>query len=226
MIKENLNYLKELIAARCIATGRGEDSVTLIAVSKLFGADKIEEAIASGQRHFGENYAQEFRDKHAQLSGKGITWHFIGTLQTNKVKYVAGSADYIHSVESLKIMEEINRQAEKRGVTQKVMIEFKSSFESTKSGSNRDDVFMLAENAGKLSNIEVVGLMTMAPFVDDVTIIRDAFVRTRQLGEELNRSGYSMIKELSMGMTGDYTIAIEEGSTFLRIGTAIFGERH
>ncbi len=226
MIKENLNYLKELIAARCITAGRGEDSVTLVAVSKLFGTDKIEEALAAGQRHFGENYAQEFRDKHALLPGKGITWHFIGTLQTNKVKYVAGSADYIHSVDSLKILEEINRQAEKKGARQKVMIEFKSSFETTKSGSNSEDVFMLAESAGKLNNIEVVGLMTMAPFVDDVTIIRDAFVRTRLLRDELNRSGYTSIKELSMGMTGDYTIAIEEGSTFLRIGTAIFGERH
>lgn len=226
MIKENLNYLNELIAARCRATGRGEDSVTLVAVSKLFGADLIEQALAAGQTNFGENYAQEFRDKHALLTERGITWHFIGTLQTNKVKYVTGNAHFIHSVDSLKLLEEINKQAGKKGTIQKVFFEFKSSFESTKSGTNAGEVFTLAESAAGMGNIEVVGLMTMAPFVDDITIIRDAFVRTRQLRDELNRAGHNSIKELSMGMTGDYTVAIEEGSTFLRIGTAIFGERN
>ena len=226
MIRKNLEYLKELIANKCLATGRAADSVTLVAVSKLFGTDRIREAISAGQTHFGENYAQEFRDKFAELSSENIVWHYIGTLQTNKVKYVAGNAEYIHSVDSLKLLSEIQKQAEKKGVVQKIFLEFKSSFEETKSGSEAEGIFSLAEAASRMDNISVTGLMTMAPFVDDITIIRDAFVRTRVLRDELIRSGYTSVKELSMGMTGDYNVAIEEGTTFLRIGTAIFGERN
>lgn len=226
MIKKNLTHLKELIAKKCLSTGREADSVTLIAVSKLFEVERIREAISAGQLHFGENYAQEFRDKYAIFSDQELVWHYIGTLQTNKVKYVAGNADYIHSVDSVKILTEIQKQAEKKGIVQKVFLEFKSSFETTKSGAEVEDVFTLARETEDLKNIEVVGIMTMAPFVDDITIIRDAFRRTRLLVEELQRAGYSGIKELSMGMTGDYLTAIEEGATFLRIGTAIFGERN
>lgn len=226
MIRKNLNHLKELIAAKCLSTGREADSVTLIAVSKLFEIDRIREAISAGQTHFGENYAQEFRDKYAILSDQNLVWHYIGSLQTNKVKYVTGSADYIHSVDSVKILTEIQKRAEKKGIIQKVFLEFKSSFETSKSGAEVEDVFNLAGESTGMNNIEVVGVMTMAPFVDDITIIRDAFRRTRLLVEELHRAGYSDIKELSMGMTGDYLIAIEEGATFLRIGTAIFGERN
>ncbi len=226
MIRKNLNHLKELIASKCLSAGRAADSVTLIAVSKLFGVEQIREAISAGQLHFGENYAQEFRDKYAIFSDQELVWHYIGTLQTNKVKYVAGNADYIHSVDSVKILTEIQKQAEKKGIVQKVFLEFKSSFETTKSGAEVEDVFTLAGESEDMKNIEVVGIMTMAPFVDDITIIRDAFRRTRLLVEELQRAGYSGIKELSMGMTGDYLTAIEEGATFLRIGTAIFGERN
>ncbi|GAB1442228.1 YggS family pyridoxal phosphate-dependent enzyme [Ignavibacteriales bacterium] len=226
MIRKNLNHLKELIASKCLSTGRETDSVTLIAVSKLFEVELIREAISAGQQHFGENYAQEFRDKFAVLGDQNLIWHYIGTLQTNKVKYVTGNAEYIHSIDSVKILSEIQKQAEKRGIVQKVFLEFKSSFESTKSGGGIEDVFKLAEESRGLENIEIAGVMTMAPFVDDITIIRDAFRRTRLLVEELQRAGYSGIKELSMGMTGDYLIAIEEGATFLRIGTAIFGERN
>jgi pyridoxal phosphate enzyme (YggS family) len=226
LIRKNLNHLQELIAAKCLSTGRAADSVTLIAVSKLFGVDQIREAISAGQLHFGENYAQEFRDKYAILSDQELVWHYIGTLQTNKVKYVTGNADYIHSLDSVKILAEIQKQAEKKGIVQKVFLEFKSSFETTKSGAEVEDVFTLAGESQGMKNIEVAGVMTMAPFVDDITIIRDAFRRTRLLVEELQRAGYSGIKELSMGMTGDYLTAIEEGATFLRIGTAIFGERN
>ncbi|GAB1347807.1 YggS family pyridoxal phosphate-dependent enzyme [Ignavibacteriales bacterium] len=226
MIRKNIEYLRELIARKCLSTGRSVDSVTLIAVSKLFGTDKIRVAMETGQTHFGENYAQEFRDKYAELESEKLIWHYIGTLQTNKVKFVAGNADFIHSVDSLKLLTEIQKQAEKKGVTQKVFLEFKSSFEATKSGSEAEGIFALAEASATMKNIAVSGLMTMAPFVDDITIIRDSFVRTRILRDELIRSGYSSIRELSMGMTGDYNIAIEEGTTFLRIGTAIFGERN
>jgi pyridoxal phosphate enzyme (YggS family) len=226
MIRKNLNHLKELIATKCLSTGRDANSVTLIAVSKLFGVDRIQEAIFAGQSHFGENYAQEFRDKYAILSDQNLVWHYIGTLQTNKLKYVVGNTDYIHSVDSSKLLNEIQKQAEKKGVVQKIFFEFKSSFEVTKSGSGIEEVFNLAAESVSYKNVEVVGLMTMAPFVDDITIIRDSFRRTRLLLEELQRAGYSGIKELSMGMTGDYLTAIEEGTTFLRIGTAIFGERN
>jgi pyridoxal phosphate enzyme (YggS family) len=228
MIRRNLKQLNELIAQKCLLTGREADSVTLIAVSKKFGSDLIREAMSSGQVHFGENYAQEFRDKYAEFmqNDKKIIWHYIGTLQTNKVKYVAGSANYIHSVDSLKLLNEINKHCQKIGVVQKIFFEFKSSFESTKSGTEEAEIFRLAEESNNLMNIEVIGLMTMAPFVDDPHIIRDSFRRTRMLKEELNRAGYNSVTELSMGMTGDYNIAIEEGSTYLRIGTAIFGERN
>ncbi|MBK7866018.1 MAG: alanine racemase [Ignavibacteriales bacterium] len=144
MIRKNLLHLKELIAAKCLSTGREADSVTLIAVSKLFEIDRIREAISAGQVHFGENYAQEFRDKYAILSDQDLKWHYIGTLQTNKVKYVTGSADYIHSVDSVKILAEIQKQAEKKGKIQKVFLEFKSSFETSKSGAEVEDVFNLA----------------------------------------------------------------------------------
>lgn len=226
MIRKNLIHLKELIAAKCLSTGREADSVTLIAVSKLFEVERIREAISAGQINFGENYAQEFRDKYAILSDQDIVWHYIGTLQTNKVKYVTGNAEYIHSVDSIKLLSEIQKQAEKKGIVQKVFLEFKSSFETSKSGGGVEDVFTLAGESTGMNNIEVAGVMTMAPFVDDITIIRDSFRRTRLLVDELQRSGYSRIKELSMGMTGDYLVAIEEGATFLRIGTAIFGERN
>lgn len=225
MITKNLSHLNELILAKCVSTGREADSVTLIAVSKLFGVDQILEAISAGQTHFGENYAQEFREKYSQLSDQNLVWHYIGTLQTNKVKYVSGNAEYIHSVDSVKLLDEIDKQAGKKGIVQKVFLEFKSSFEPSKAGAETEGMFSLAEESTGMKNIEIVGLMTMAPFVDDTTIIRDSFRRTRLLREELQKAGYTGIKELSMGMTGDYLIAIEEGATFLRIGTAIFGKR-
>lgn len=225
MINENLKQLNEEIIAGCREAGRDDDAVTLVAVSKLFGTEKIEEAYAAGQRHFGENYAQEFRDKYALLNGKEIIWHYIGTLQTNKVKYVAGNADYIHSVDSVKILAEISKRSAAKRCVQNIFFEFKSSFEETKSGSGAQEVFTMAEAATNLPGVRAVGLMTMAPFVEDEKVIRDAFRRTRLLKEELNRAGYTSVTELSMGMTGDFKIAIEEGSTYLRIGTAIFGER-
>ncbi len=224
MIAENLQQLRERITAKCIECSRNPDNIRLIAVSKFFGTEAIIEANRLGIRDFGENKAQELRDKFDVLVNK-VTWHFIGTLQRNKVKYAVKSAEYIHSVDSVILAEEINNQAIKLDKVQKILLEIKTSFEDTKSGlTEMFDVLNLVRYCSTLSNIELKGLMTMAPLTDDKKIIRNSFTYLRNLKDKINQSG-SDLRELSMGMTNDYEIAIEEGATMLRIGSAIFGQR-
>jgi pyridoxal phosphate enzyme (YggS family) len=225
MIAENIKHLRERIAAKCVEFERDPEEVKLIAVSKFFGVDAINEANRLGITDFGENKAQELRDKY-EILGDNVTWHFIGTLQKNKVKYAVKAATYIHSVDSLPLADEINNQALKLDKVQKILLEVKTSFEDTKSGlSSNNEVLELTKHCSTLSNIELVGLMTMAPFTDDGRIIRQSFVDLRKLKDEINQNGFDL-SELSMGMTNDYEIAIEEGATMLRIGSAIFGQRN
>ena len=225
MIAENIKHLKERIDIKCAEIGRNSKEIRLIAVSKFFGVDAINEANRLGIDNFGENKAQELRDKY-EILGNKIIWHFIGTLQRNKVKYAVKAASFIHSVDSLILADEINNHAQKISKVQKILLEVKTSFEETKSGlDDYTEVFELTKHCSTLSNIELVGLMTMAPFTDDENIIRKSFSDLRKLKDEINQNGFDL-SELSMGMTSDYEIAIEEGATMLRIGSAIFGQRN
>ena len=224
MIAENLQILRNRIDQICAKVNRDSKSVKLIAVSKSFGVDEIKQAIQAGQAEFGENKAQELVAKF-DILGNQVTWHFIGHLQKNKVKYAVRTADYIHSVDSLSLAEEIQKHAEKLGKTQKILIEVKTSQEETKSGvTEKEEIKKIVKYCLKVSNLNLIGLMTIAPFTEDKNLIRKSFSYLRKLKEELNSEGYNL-KELSMGMTSDYEIAIEEGATMLRIGSAIFGER-
>jgi PLP dependent protein len=222
MISENLKKLEDRIEETCLKCGRNRSEIKLIAVSKTQSVKVINEALNSGLKEFGENKAQELRDKSELIKGD-FRWHFIGHLQTNKIKYVINAADYIHAVDSIKLADEINRRAEQINKTQKVLLEIKTSGETAKLGlDNEKEIFEVAEFCKSRSNLSLTGLMTMAPYTDDVNVVRSCFIKLRKIKEKLTQNGY-MLTELSMGMTNDYDIAIEEGATMLRIGTAIFG---
>jgi pyridoxal phosphate enzyme (YggS family) len=225
MIAENLQVLKKRITAKCFESQRDQQEVRLIAVSKFFGTNAIIEANKLGVTDFGENKAQELRDKH-EIIGDKVTWHFIGTLQKNKVKYAVRAASYIHSVDSQILANEINKEAKKLNKVQNILLEVNTSLEATKAGLlDKTEVMKLVKHCTTLSNINLVGLMTMAPLTDDEKIIRKSFADLRNLKDEINQNGFDL-GELSMGMTNDFEIAIEEGATMLRIGSAIFGQRN
>jgi pyridoxal phosphate enzyme (YggS family) len=224
MIAENVKHLKEKIAAKCADFKRNPQDIKLVAVSKFFGLDAINEVNKLGITDFGENRAQELRDKY-EILGDNVTWHFIGTLQKNKVKYAVKAATYIHSVDSATLANEINTQAQKLSKVQKILLEVKTSSEESKSGlTTESELLELVKHCSTLQNLELVGLMTMAAFTDDTEIIRKSFIELRNLRDKINQNGFDL-RELSMGMTNDYEIAIEEGATMLRIGSAIFGQR-
>lgn len=224
MIAENLSLLREKIEKICKKSGRNPSELKLIAVSKYFGLDAILEAKNLGLNDFGENRAQELTLKFEKI-GNSVTWHLIGTLQKNKVKYAVKAAEYIHSVDSIELVDEINNRAEKLDKVQKILIEVKTSGEETKSGLETEiEILELVKKCSKLKNINLTGLMTIAPLTDDEKIIRKSFKDLRNLKDKINNKGYNLT-ELSMGMTSDFEIAIEEGATMLRIGSAIFGKR-
>ncbi|HEX2963121.1 MAG: YggS family pyridoxal phosphate-dependent enzyme [Ignavibacteria bacterium] len=224
MISENINIVRDKINSRCLSSGRKAGDVRLIAVSKNTGIDSICQALESGITDLGENKAQELTEK-VPLIDKNVNWHFLGHLQTNKVKYVVPVAFLIHSVDSIRLAEEINRQAVKLGKVQQILLEVKTSEEATKYGvGNLEDLLSLASFCREAPGLSLQGLMTMAPFTDEEKLIRKSFSELRNLKVMLNERGFDLT-ELSMGMTHDYEIAIEEGATMLRVGTAIFGER-
>ena len=224
MITERLKIVKEKILETCIKSGRDHSEIKLIAVSKNFGLDDIETAYNLGIKDFGENKAQELEYKSEKFGNK-IFWHFIGNLQRNKVRFVSKSAEYIHSVDSLLLVSEINKYASKNNKIQKVLLQVKTSDEETKSGLvGESEVKDIAYYCKEFKNIDLIGLMTIAPYTDDRKLIQNSFSTLRKLKNKLNSEGFGL-KELSMGMTSDFEIAIEEGATMLRIGSAIFGER-
>jgi len=224
MIAENIKRLKDRIERKCAEVNRNPEDITLVAVSKNFSVIEINDVFKEGIKNFGENKAQELIPKYNQLKDK-VIWHFIGHLQRNKVRFAIEAAEYIHSVDSLLIASEINKRAAKINKIQKVLLQVKTSEEETKSGMTEEsEIFDLAEYCQEFPNIDLVGLMTISPFTDDQNLIRKSFSYLRNLKDELNSKGIKL-KELSMGMTSDFEIAIEEGSTILRVGTAIFGER-
>ncbi|MCU7495218.1 MAG: YggS family pyridoxal phosphate-dependent enzyme [Ignavibacteria bacterium] len=224
MIPENINIVKDKINRRCLKSGRNPDEIRLIAVSKNTGLASICGALEAGIKDLGENKAQELSEK-VPLIDKTVNWHFLGHLQRNKVKYVVPVAFLIHSVDSIRLAGEIDQQAQKIGKVQKILLEVKTSEEATKYGiSDPSELLELARFCKSAPALELLGLMTVAPYSDDKELIRKSFSKLRNLKTMLNERGFNL-NELSMGMTNDYEIAIEEGATMLRIGTAIFGER-
>jgi len=213
VIKENLEQVKNTLRA---------DS-TLVAVSKTKPNALIEEAYQSGQRIFGENKALELRDKALVLPAD-IEWHFIGRLQTNKVKYVVKAAQLIHSVDRLKLAKAINDEATKLGKVQEVLVQLNISLEDSKTGFNKEELEEILQAVKSYENINVVGLMTMAPFVDDAEEVRYVFKAMKEIYDQYQEE-YNL-KYLSMGMSNDYQIALEEGANMVRIGSSIFGARN
>jgi pyridoxal phosphate enzyme (YggS family) len=225
MVQENLDILEEKIIKKCNSSGRDRAEITLVAVSKTHPISLIKEAVNCGVKDFGENKAQEFKSKTEEYKEE-INWHFIGHLQTNKVKYVIESAHLIHSVDSLKIAKEIEKRASKINKIQKVLLELNTSGEHSKMGINDfSKTKELANYCKESESLDLTGLMTMAPYTDEEKIIRNCFSELRKIKDKLNGEGFELA-ELSMGMTNDYEIAIEEGATILRVGSAIFGERN
>jgi len=223
-IKERLEKVRNEIDKHCRKCGREPSEMKLIAVSKTFPNEDIIEAFQNGQRAFGENRAQEIRDKMDDLDDYAIEWHFIGPLQKNKVKYVAGKTKMIHSVEALKIAEEINKRTSRLDRQQNILLEVNCSGEENKHGISPEKTAKLISEIEALDHVNVCGLMTMAPLTENEDVIRKTFSTLRKLRDRL-RKEYKGLTELSMGMTNDYKIAIEEGATLLRIGSAIFGGR-
>lgn len=227
MICENLAEVEKRIQAACERAGRSRDEVTLIAVSKTKPVSMLMEAYDSGIREFGENKVQEMMDKYDQMPSD-IHWHMIGHLQRNKVKYLMGKSWLIHSVDSYRLAEEISQQSVKHNVSTDILIEVNIAGEETKFGTSREEAIQLVEVAAALPNIHICGLMTIAPFVDDPEDNRKYFRKIKELSVDIEQKNIDNVdmRILSMGMTGDYEVAIEEGATMVRVGTGIFGERH
>ena len=214
VVTENLRIVEEKIQNACKRSGRKREDVTLIAVSKTKPVSMILEAYRAGIRDFGENKVQELMEKKAQLPSD-IRWHMIGHLQRNKVKYLIGNAALIHSVDSLRLAEEISRESVKKGVETDVLIEVNAAGEESKFGVSPEEVLSLVTAVSELPAVHIKGLMTIAPYTEN---------------PEENRKYFSLLKHvsmsvLSMGMTNDYEVAVEEGATYVRVGTGIFGLR-
>ena len=226
MIKDNLCTVEENITAACKRSGRARDDVTLIAVSKTKPMEMLQEAYDLGCRDFGENKVQELLDKYDKMP-RDIRWHMIGHLQRNKVKYIVGKVYMIHSVDSMRLAEEISKEAVKKNVTVSVLVEINVSGEESKFGASVNEAVSLVENISKLPNIAVKGLMTIAPYVENPEENRLYFAKLKQIYVDIIHKNIDNVfmEELSMGMTGDYEVAIEEGATYIRVGTGIFGER-
>ena len=227
MIAENLKNLRKRIEQACQKCGRKIDDVQLIAVAKTFSAELIQEAIDTGQIEFGENYVQELQEKHKTLAEQVIHWHFIGHLQTNKVKFIAEYVDLIHSVDDLNLGNEISKRAERCNRVQDVLVEIHTTDEATKFGVQPEHAITLIKELSQLSHIRVCGLMTMGPFSDNPNDSRSSFRCVADLKTQIEAEGIVNVqmRHLSMGMTHDFEVAIEEGATLVRIGTAIFGRR-
>jgi pyridoxal phosphate enzyme (YggS family) len=230
MILENASEILRKMSHAAMRAGRQPDAVRLVAVSKTVPAERIREAMEAGLRVFGENRVQEARDKIAALQTArneftGVQWHLIGHLQKNKAKYAVQLFDLIHSVDSMELADELNRQAAKYGKVQRVLIEVKLSEEETKEGIAEEDLGALIAHVRRCPALSLEGLMAMPPYDPDPEKARPYFRRLRELRDGFTRAGVDL-PELSMGMSHDFAVAIDEGATMVRIGTAIFGGRN
>lgn len=229
-IAENFSFVEQRIKAAASRAGRDPSEIKLITVTKGFSVPRIVEAVEAGADTLGENRAAEAAEKYEILGrvveGRSISWHFLGYLQTNKVKYVIGFADFIHSVDRIRLAEEIDKRARTLDKRQPVLIEVNISGEPSKVGLKPAEVTGFVARLGRFRNIEAKGLMTMAPLTKDPELARPVFAGLREVLEKTRAAiGLSELNELSMGMTDDYEVAIEEGATMVRIGRAIMGSR-
>lgn len=220
-----LSAIKERMADAASACGRSPDTVRLVAVGKTQPVERIRRAIQSGAGIIGENYIQEAREKFDLLARMTVQWHFIGHLQRNKAKYAVRMFDLIHTVDSIRLAKELDLQARKIGKIQPVLIQVNISGERSKSGIGETQAKDLAQGINTLTNLRLQGLMTMPPFFDAPEKARPYFAALRRLRDRLEDQLGMALEELSMGMTGDFEVAIEEGATLVRIGTALFGAR-
>jgi hypothetical protein len=229
ILRNNYESICERARRKALNCGRSPEEVKVIAVSKTQTADVIVDAISAGISIFGENYVQELNEKYKSLNEMNIrqpVWHFIGHLQTNKVKYIAPFINMIHTIDSLRLAEEINRCAGNSNRIIDALIQVNTSGEEQKSGCNPNDTIELVNVVNALPNLNIQGLMTIGSFSDDEELVRSEFRLLRSLFDTYNHQNEkSPLKHLSMGMTGDFELAIEEGATFVRVGTAIFGSR-
>lgn len=226
-IKENIDGILERIADVCERSGRNPDDITLIAVSKTVNADRAREAVEAGILNLGENRVQELTDKYEKLSDTEVKWHMIGHLQKNKVKYIIDKVELVHSVESVELANEINKRAEKNNLKVNILVELNIGEEESKFGISEESVYDFVKSLEQFENINVLGIMTVAPFAEDPEEIRWVFKKMKVIFDKLSSMNIknSNMKFLSMGMTNDFEIAIEEGANIIRIGTAVFGER-
>lgn len=220
-IQDNIEKVRARVAASAVRSGRTPDDITIVAVSKYVEVEKIRRAMELGLGILAENRVQEMNDKYPQLPG--AVWHIIGHLQTNKVKYAVGRAAMIHSVDSLRLLEEIDRQAEKLGIVQEILLELNISGEESKYGLTNEEFRYIISKLEEFPSVRLRGIMTMAPNYDDKELCRPIFRKAKEIFDELNAKDKG-INVLSMGMSGDFEVAVEEGATHVRIGSAIFKE--
>lgn len=223
-VNENLIEVTERIKSAARKAGRDPSEVSLVVVTKSVDLKKLKEAALSGARVFGENYVQEAKEKIEKIKDKSITWHFIGHLQKNKVKYALELFDMFESVDSLELAEELNKRAK---APVDILIQVNIAKEKTKSGVSAEDAIKLARAISNLKNLNLKGLMCIPPEFDDPEFSRPYFITIRRLAERINKEHIPgiFLHELSMGMSKDFAVAVEEGATMVRVGTAIFGER-
>ncbi len=226
-MKKSVDHIQNRIRETAHLYGRDKDEIQLVAVSKTTSPEMIREAIECGLKIFGESYIQESKNKIASITDSSVSWHFIGHLQSNKAKYAVKLFDLIHTVDSIKLARELDRQAQKINKVQDILLQVNVGMEGSKSGVSPDDVLDLAKAISSLQHLKVKGLMTLPPVYNSPERVAPYFQTLRELRNIIRNEKISNIdmKELSMGMTGDFEVAIREGATMIRIGTAIFGER-
>ncbi len=226
-IKDNIDGIVARTAAAAKRSGRKPEDITVIAVSKTVTAERAKEAVEGGTLNLGENRVQELVNKYEQLSDTEINWHLIGHLQKNKVKYIIDKVALIHSVESIELAKEINKRASQHGLISKVLIELNIGEEESKFGIGEDEIYEFVKSMEHFENIKVLGLMTVAPYCENPEDIRWVFRKMKEIYDKISdmKLKNTEMKYLSMGMTNDFEIAIEEGANMVRIGTAIFGAR-
>ena len=221
-VEDNFSAIKDRIRQACERSGRNEEDIKVIAVTKYVSSERTQEAINAGIEHIGENRIEGVHEKQSTINGQ-VIWHFIGSLQTRKVKDVITHIDYIHSLDRLSLAQEIQKRASE---TVSCFVQVNVSGEESKHGLSPEAVLLFVKELEQFDKIRVVGLMTMAPFTEDEQILRSCFKKLKDLQVEVSKLKLSNApcEELSMGMSNDFEIAIEEGSTFIRVGTALVGE--
>jgi len=227
MVAENLIEVRNRIAAACGRSGRKPQDVLLVAVTKTFGLEVLQEAVSAGQFDFGENYVQELTAKRLALDDGAIRWHYIGHLQSNKARHIVDFVHLIHSIDNERVASEIDRRAERVNRKLDILLEVHTTEEATKFGVLPDRALDLAKAISRLRNLRIQGLMTLGPFSDDPNDSRPSFRQLGELRARIESEGIDNVtmRHLSMGMSHDFEVAIQEGATIVRIGTAIFGKR-